>query len=312
MIDAAGSVGYMAPEMLTADPSYNRSCDIWSLGCISYIMLTGEPLFPLTDDAKAMLQIKNPNHIKKKLRSHRKLLSKEAIHILEAMLNHSPMKRITATEALAHPFVMKTYMGTDGVHSVFDDDKILKMEDVLFKMRKFAELPLLKRSALIVLAHLVGTGSELLESHRLTFRRLDTDGGGSLSREEFQDGMLREAKRQGKENFEFPKDFESFVWPNVDLNQSDDINFTEFLASCISDDKEIVSSAQNWKGVFQVLDIDNTGELNADDLNDLFHDNANEGINAMLSEVVPDTMALTPDDFVKLMMKDIAVEETGA
>merc|ERR1712178_608846 len=107
-----------------------------------------------------MLQIKNPNHVRKKLRNHRKLLSKDAIHILEAMLNHSPTKRITATEALAHPFVMKTYMGNDGAHSVYDDNKILPMEDVLFKMRKFAELPLLKRSALIVLAHLVGTGSE--------------------------------------------------------------------------------------------------------------------------------------------------------
>ncbi len=55
------------------------------------------------------------------------------------------------------------------------------MDDVLFKMRKFAELPLLKRTALSVMAHMGGTSGENLQRHRLTFRRLDTDGGGSLS-----------------------------------------------------------------------------------------------------------------------------------
>lgn len=52
MKGAQGTVWYMAPEMLKVPWEYNRSCDIWSLGVINYILLTGEPLFSLNNDRK--------------------------------------------------------------------------------------------------------------------------------------------------------------------------------------------------------------------------------------------------------------------
>jgi len=105
------------------------------------------------------------------------------------MLDPTYRTRISATDALAHPFVMKTYMaGADA-----DTCDIMGMEEVLFKMRNFAELPLLKRASLTVLAHMVGSSGSNLEKQRLTFRRLDTDGGGSIDKQEFMDGMKRES-----------------------------------------------------------------------------------------------------------------------
>jgi serine/threonine protein kinase len=35
-----GTVGYVAPEVLKKEP-YSFSCDIWSLGCITYALLSG-------------------------------------------------------------------------------------------------------------------------------------------------------------------------------------------------------------------------------------------------------------------------------
>ena len=35
-----GTVGYCSPEVLKGQP-YSHSCDIWSLGCVIYAMLTG-------------------------------------------------------------------------------------------------------------------------------------------------------------------------------------------------------------------------------------------------------------------------------
>jgi len=64
MTEATGTVGYMAPEMIMGK-GYSRNCDVWSLGCICYIMLTGEPLFTLTDDSRAKMQIQNKTHVKK-------------------------------------------------------------------------------------------------------------------------------------------------------------------------------------------------------------------------------------------------------
>ena len=35
-----GTLGYVGPEVLKKEP-YNFSCDIWSLGCITYALLSG-------------------------------------------------------------------------------------------------------------------------------------------------------------------------------------------------------------------------------------------------------------------------------
>ena len=35
-----GTLGYVAPEVLKKEP-YSISCDMWSLGCISYALLSG-------------------------------------------------------------------------------------------------------------------------------------------------------------------------------------------------------------------------------------------------------------------------------
>lgn len=104
------------------------------------------------------------------------------------MLHRNPLERIQAIDALSEPFVMKTYLGfrnKDGKLMENTPEDTLTMEEVLLKMRKFAELPELKRAAIVTLAHMVGTNAESLQKHRLTFRRLDLDGDGSVDKEEF-------------------------------------------------------------------------------------------------------------------------------
>merc|ERR1719210_1113749 len=47
MTQAYGTLGYMAPEVLSR--SYTKLADMWSLGVIVYMMLTGSPLFKGSD-----------------------------------------------------------------------------------------------------------------------------------------------------------------------------------------------------------------------------------------------------------------------
>ncbi len=40
----AGSKGYLAPEVLSNN-LYNEKCDIFSFGCLAYLLLSGKKLF---------------------------------------------------------------------------------------------------------------------------------------------------------------------------------------------------------------------------------------------------------------------------
>jgi serine/threonine protein kinase len=45
---SCGTLGFVAPEVLQYGENggtYDESCDIFSVGCISYLLLTGTPLF---------------------------------------------------------------------------------------------------------------------------------------------------------------------------------------------------------------------------------------------------------------------------
>eukprot|EP00746_Dinoflagellata_sp_MGD_P085466 gnl/MRDRNA2_/MRDRNA2_33828_c0_seq1.p1 gnl/MRDRNA2_/MRDRNA2_33828_c0~~gnl/MRDRNA2_/MRDRNA2_33828_c0_seq1.p1 ORF type:complete len:609 (+),score=92.34 gnl/MRDRNA2_/MRDRNA2_33828_c0_seq1:37-1863(+) len=301
-----GTVAYMAPEIFGNIEGVidNRKCDVWALGVIAYCMLTGEPLFTF-DNTEAKSEIQNPMFVTEKLQDLQSGvldidLSKDAHDILRKMLNRNPSQRMSVQEALSHPFVMRTYMASQTCDH--ESNEILSMSDIMVKMRKFAELPLLKRSTFMVLAHMVGSSTEILHKHRLTFRRLDIDGGGSISREEFLDAIRRECKA-GDTCIEIANDFDSFVWPNVDLNCSDDINFTEFLAVCLCNDGSSIFNEKDWRGAFQILDCNHSGKLDIDDLIRLFPDSDAESLHDMLRELVPDKMEMTANDFVHMMMQ---------
>ncbi|XP_034753683.1 calcium/calmodulin-dependent protein kinase type II subunit gamma isoform X47 [Etheostoma cragini] len=98
----AGTPGYLSPEVLRKDP-YGKPVDIWACGVILYILLVGYPPFWDEDQHKLYQQIKagaydfpSPEW---------DTVTPEAKNLINQMLTINPAKRITADQAIKHPWV---------------------------------------------------------------------------------------------------------------------------------------------------------------------------------------------------------------
>jgi len=118
---------YRSPDVLMGSKHYSTSVDMWSIGCIFAEMVTGRPLFPGTSEKDQLLKIfvllgtpslaswpgqaklpqyKNdfPVYEARDLAKLFPTLNKTGLDILRKFLRFDPDTRISAQEALAHPY----------------------------------------------------------------------------------------------------------------------------------------------------------------------------------------------------------------
>ena len=99
--EMTGSCYYIAPEVL--DGSYNERCDIWSLGIILYIMLTGIVPYDGENEYEIIKQIRLDVDIF--TISELETVSSSALDLLRKMLRRNGSERISTEEALQHPWL---------------------------------------------------------------------------------------------------------------------------------------------------------------------------------------------------------------
>lgn len=107
--DAIGTPCNMAPEVF--NHQYGPMCDMWSFGCVVYELLLGEPPF----DPYKLPHDDPEYHLKKNVRAAHyprgdeiqgwSSLSPEAIDVVTKLLIAKPMQRLSAWEALQHPWM---------------------------------------------------------------------------------------------------------------------------------------------------------------------------------------------------------------
>ncbi len=103
MDSACGTLSYVAPEVLTLQ-GYGREADLWSVGVIMFLLLCGKLPFD-GDDQSEIIRLTVQADLKTNPNVWNKL-SEEVKSLIKALLNKNPKERISARDALRHPYIL--------------------------------------------------------------------------------------------------------------------------------------------------------------------------------------------------------------
>mmetsp|Transcript_16498 Transcript_16498/g.20892 ORF Transcript_16498/g.20892 Transcript_16498/m.20892 type:complete len:233 (-) Transcript_16498:827-1525(-) len=179
MTQLYGTPYYIAPEVLFGD--YNEKCDVWSIGVILYILLSGMPPFGGSDE-EILKKVKNFNGTWEFAEEKWKNISEEAKSFLKKLLNRDPIERITAQDALTDSWI------TQKVKRRPTDQRLV--QDALGNLAQFKNDSKLKQATLTFMATHLATKQQLTQL-KTTFLEFDENGDGLIQRDEFIRGYRR-------------------------------------------------------------------------------------------------------------------------
>ena len=175
-----GTIAYWSPELLEKGSKPTEVSDMWAIGCILYILVTGthpfDPMGCSTDDemAENIRKAKNGQYVIFDERV--KVLSDSCVELMKALLQSDPSKRMTSDEFRRHPWAQGL---SASWNTMTDSDR--KLESY-WQKRFRAEI--LRRYAKAKSR----TGDSSLSDENLKdiFRSMDLDGNGTLEHEEIR------------------------------------------------------------------------------------------------------------------------------
>lgn len=270
----SGTPAYMAPEVI--QQSYAEEADVWSAGIMMYQLLTGK--FPFWDNVrdctltqvwKAILTEKvdfNGNDLRQ--------VSPGAKDLLRKMLIRDRKKRITASEALSHPWLKDSSIAPS----------LPLRSSVVQRLQRFATYGYLKQLVLRIMADELdatlmseslgsGVGSsdsfedsqntmEVLGSLKGLFDELDVDASGTVSMDELAAGLDRLGYDISATEIEQ-------LMARVDVNQDGSIQMGEFVAGLV-DWNVLQRDNDAWdrwvSRAFDKLDRNGDGVIDLDEL----------------------------------------------
>ena len=289
-IEIIGSSYYIAPEVLKKN--YNEKCDNWSVGVILYMTLTGVPPFDGETDEDIISRIKIGKYNKNNKRFLEK--SPEVKDLVNSLLERDTEKRLSAKEALSHPWFKK--YGGRNLFCNFKKEEIMPYIDNLFKYKYNSKI---QELVIAFLVHNLGNNDETLIILKM-FRFFNKSGDCKLTKNEFTLGLY------GYKNKEDVDEMADIIFQRLDGDNNGYIEYEEFLRACV--DKTKLMTRDNLKFAFKFLDKDNTKTLNVNKILRAFVTKPNKEIEAIfmmtLNEVDKDGDGIIRfNEFCELMTK---------
>lgn len=278
--DFVGTAFYLAPECVRKRTGIElKKSDVWTIGVITWIMLTGKPPFSGADNKEILRKI-----IRAELKFPKKVrLSDSAKDFLTKMLAKETENRLSTSQALKHPWLKgragTAHLGAELLESLSNYSRSSKLKKVLVRM----------------LGHQLTSFDK--KALRLQFDQMDTNGDGMISLQEMADFL----HKMGEPKEEAMRTATTII-SQIDQDGDKMITRAEWQDARIStkfqDDNLI-------KEQFKKLDLDGDGFISHSELTNLFKGKLGPKlINKMIEEVDSDNDGkISYEEFVKAMKK---------
>lgn len=262
--DLVGTPFYLAPESATNQPSRTgrmlKSSDIWAVGVIAYICLTGTPPFYGNTNREICKAI-----VKHKLSFPEIDLSSGFKDFCVKCLVKRWKKRLSLDNAILHPWVIGDAASNAGINM-----------DTIRSLRQFNNASKLKKAVSKILAQNMGEGPE--KRVREHFARLDVDGNNSLNKTELIQLMRDLGFHERESEIEAQR-----ILSEADSNDDNKIDFEEFAT--VWQRKLLSVNDQYIRAVFGVLDCNGDGFVTKEELMGVLDKTASKTeVEAMIAE----------------------------
>ncbi|XP_033514247.1 calcium-dependent protein kinase 28-like [Nicotiana tomentosiformis] len=262
--DIVGSAYYVAPEVLKRRSG--PESDVWSIGVITYILLCGRrPFWDKTEDGIFKEVLRNKPDFRRKPWP---TISNSAKDFVKKLLVKDPRARLTAAQALSHPWVRE---GGDASEIPLDIS-------VLSNMRQFVKYSRLKQFALRALASTVD--EEELADVRDQFSAIDVDKNGVISLEEMRQALAKDLPWKMKESRVLE------ILQAIDSNTDGLVDFPEFVAATLHvhqlEEHNSIKWQERSQAAFEEFDVDRDGFITPEELR--MHTGLKGSIDPLLEE----------------------------
>jgi calcium-dependent protein kinase len=239
-----GSSYYIAPEVLRQN--YNKECDLWRVGVILYMFIVGHAPFDGCDDEEITGNIQRG--VYKKDERRWKKASKEVKDLIQKLLIYNPKKRLTALEALKHPW----FKLADS-NILYDN---VPKNEVIECIRNLLTYNISSKLEELVLAYIIHSipRPRQAKSAIKLFKLVNEVGDGKLQKKELKKTLLLFVTEEFLDKYDFEEQF----WL-IDGDKKGYINYEEFLRACLPRKKILTDKILKY--AFSYFDPRNTGYI---------------------------------------------------
>jgi calcium-dependent protein kinase len=277
--DLIGTLVYNAPEVI--ENNYDEKSDIWSLGIIMYILITGKMPFDGHSEQEIMKKILK-GEVDYTLPAFSKV-SNECMNILKKLLTYDSKLRPSAKDILdSHYFFLES-------ESLDEEEE----KEILSNIQHYTLKSKFMQCVLTYLTHNFVKKQEILNL-RMMFKQIDSDSDGRISKAE----LMQKYKKCGL--FLSDDDLQTVI-SSLDIDNSGYIEYEEFIKAAI--DKKTILTEKNLKLAFQLFDKDNNGRISLEEITNILGKNLPDLVNhEILVEInKKHNEELTFEEFMVLM-----------